>query len=223
LKKRKRVRTRKDKTVFLDILDENGNRVPLTPKMSNWYQLYVNEPDITNKKFHLKFRRRFRVPFEQYQELLAEATNCELFKRWTRKDAAGKDSSPLALLVLGGLRYLGRGWTFDDLEESTAIDEETHRQFFHKFIEFGSTVLFERHVQIPTTTEEAKEHMHEFAEAGFAGCVGSMDATHILLEQCSNRLRQNHTSSKLKAAARTYNITVNHRRRILHMTSGYPS
>ena len=41
---------------------------------------------------------------------------------------------PLELLVLGSLRYLGRGWTFDDLEEATGISEESHRVFFRRFI-----------------------------------------------------------------------------------------
>jgi hypothetical protein len=38
-------------------------------------------------------------------------------------------------MLLGTLPYLGRVWTLDDLEEAMLIDEETHRQFFHHFIE----------------------------------------------------------------------------------------
>jgi len=30
--------------------------------------------------------------------------------------------------------YLGRGWTFDDIEENTGISQETHRQFFHALL-----------------------------------------------------------------------------------------
>ena len=33
---------------------------------------------------------------------------------------------PVELLILGLLCYLGRGWTFDDCEESTAIDSDVH-------------------------------------------------------------------------------------------------
>jgi hypothetical protein len=71
------------------------------------------------------------------------------FPRWMGKDATGKQSSPLELLILGAFRYLGRGLTFDDLEESTAISEEVHRVFFHKFIEVGSTILYDRWVKAP--------------------------------------------------------------------------
>lgn len=58
--------------------------------------------------------------------------------------------------------------------------------------------------------------------AGFPGCVGSSDATHITIEKCSQRLRQFHKGGKSKSTTRSYNITVNHRRRILGTTRGHP-
>jgi len=59
-----------------------------------------------------------------------------LFDRWRpgKKDATGNEAAPIVLLVLCALRYLGRGWTFDDLTENTAISEEVIRVFFHQFI-----------------------------------------------------------------------------------------
>jgi hypothetical protein len=36
-------------------------------------------------------------------------------------------------MLLGSLCYLGRGFTFDDLEESTFVSESSHRKFFHEF------------------------------------------------------------------------------------------
>jgi len=74
---------------------------------------------------------------------------------------AGIPSTPVDLLLLGALCCLGRGWTFDDLEESTGIDEETI--FFHKFIFLGSTVLFDYDlVSEPRNSEEIKGEMREF-------------------------------------------------------------
>ena len=49
-------------------------------------------------------------------------------------NCAEANASPLELLILESLRYLGRGYTFDDLEVCTAISEELHRVFFHQFI-----------------------------------------------------------------------------------------
>jgi len=65
--------------------------------------------------------------------------------------------------------------------------------------------------------------MNEFSKAGFNGCIGSTDATHIIIEKCQYRLRQSHLGGKLNLTARTYNMTVNHRRRILSTTQGYPA
>jgi hypothetical protein len=83
------------------------------------------------------------------------------FDRWLSKDAFHRQSSPLELLILGTLRYLGRGWTFDDLEDVTAISEEVHRSFFHVFIDFGNKVLFDRYIITPSTTDEVLKYLHE--------------------------------------------------------------
>jgi hypothetical protein len=64
-------------------------------------------------------------------------------------------------MILGSLRYLGRGWTFDDVEENTGVSAETHQQFFHEFIKIGSTFLYDQYEVPPSTVEEAKDHMFE--------------------------------------------------------------
>ncbi len=58
----------------------------------------------------------------------------ELFDRWCGYMSNNKKVSPVELLVLGSLHYLGRGWTFDDCEESTAIDKEVHCCFFNVYM-----------------------------------------------------------------------------------------
>jgi hypothetical protein len=73
--------------------------------------------------------------------MMKDEKHGDFFERW-QEDRPDKQfrkikASPIELLLLGTLRYLGRGWTFDDLEESTFITREVHRVFFHKFIEFG--------------------------------------------------------------------------------------
>jgi len=104
--------------------------VPLRPTDSLWYAIYVESPDLTNQKFHQQFRTQFRCPYHKYLELLSLLKENELFHRWLSKDAIGCEASPIELLLLGTLRYLGCGWTFDDLEEQTAISREVNRHFF---------------------------------------------------------------------------------------------
>jgi hypothetical protein len=147
----------------------------------------------------------------------------KLFHRWCGHKSNNKQVSPIELLVLGSLQYLGRGWTFDDVEENTAISKEVHRTFFHRFVEFGSTVLYDKYVLTPNNVNEAKTHMREFEEAGFLGCVGSLDETHITTDRCEYNLKNNHLGPKSSLTARSYNICVNHHRRILHSTPGVPA
>jgi hypothetical protein len=106
----------------------------LTTEHANFY----NNANSTRRVKHQWqvnfFRRRFRRPYNEFLELVNMAKESELFQRWLGFDAVGKAAWPTELMVLGALRYLDRGWTFDDLEESTTISEETHRQFFYVFI-----------------------------------------------------------------------------------------
>jgi len=101
--------------------------------------------------------------------------------------------------------------------------QEVHRSFFHQFIHIGSTILYPRYVEPPLTSQDAATHISEFEKVGFSGCCGSTDATHIVIEKCSHRLKQNHNGGKLTHTARTFNLTVNHRRQILSTTQGYPA
>jgi hypothetical protein len=207
--------------------NKDGEIVPMTWRDSSWYIQYVCplnvERNSQSRSFKNKFRRRFRLPYSEFDDFVAEAKASPLFERWDGQDATGKHSSPIELLILGSLRYLGRGWTFDDIEEATCISREVHRTFFHLFISWGSTSLFETYVITPRTNDEAKHHEKEMAMAGFNGAVGSSDATHVGMEKCSAWLSQAHSGPKLKLPSRTYNMTVNHRRRILSSTSGHPA
>jgi hypothetical protein len=130
--------------------------------------------------------------------------------------------SPVELLLLDSLCYLGHGWTFDDCEESTAIDSDVHLSFFRVFIKFGSTVLFNKWVLTPVNLPEALSNMKEYSEAGFPGCVGSSDCTHIVTDRCEYNLKNNHLGAKNSLTTRTFNLICNHRRRILHTTHGGP-
>ena len=162
------------------------------------------------------------MPYDKFCELLQEASENNWFPRWTSNDATGKSASPLSLMLLGAFCYLGRGWTFDYIKESTGINEETHCQFFHAFLDVGVEKLYSKYVRTPSNAAEAATHMVEMVAAGFPGCIGSTDATHVLLEKCSAWLRNQHMGPKIAGTARTYNATVNHRRRILHTTGGHP-
>jgi hypothetical protein len=206
--------------------DQDGTRRPIHPRQTFWYCVYVSHPDIENPQFHKTFRLRFRLPYAQFQELFHRLETETLFARWHEGNVnpwTHVETTPLSLLLLTALRYLGRGWTFDDLSENTAISQETIRVFFHTFVDFGSTVLYTQYIRPPQNCSEARQHTSEYTMAGFPGAIGSTDATHIMLERVQYRLRQTHIGFKMSHTARTYNITVNHRRQILATTTGHPA
>mmetsp|Transcript_2657 Transcript_2657/g.4128 ORF Transcript_2657/g.4128 Transcript_2657/m.4128 type:complete len:116 (+) Transcript_2657:64-411(+) len=82
--------------------------------------------------------------------------------------------------ILGAFSYLGGEFTFDDIEESTAIRKEVHRVFFHEFIKIGSTVFYNRYVCSPQNEESLLQHMPEYIAAGFPGAFRSTNATCIV-------------------------------------------
>jgi hypothetical protein len=162
----------------------------VTPKISSWWTQYVEATMVEEEKFQHKFCIWFRCKHKSYLKLMAMVSKSALFKHWYLIDCFGRQPSPIELLVLGSLRYIGRGWTFDDLEEATSIAEETHSQLFHVVIEWGRSVIFEEFVLTPRTSEQAMIHMKEMREAGFQCSIGSQDVTHIGMERCCYDRRQ---------------------------------
>jgi len=67
--------------------------------------LYIEQ----SEKLCAKFRSRFRLPYPSYNDLLDAVRVDPLFVRWCGEKRNGKKSSPIELLLLGSLRYLGRG------------------------------------------------------------------------------------------------------------------
>jgi len=149
-----------------------------------------------------KFRTRFRVPYANYLELLQWIRDDTRFARWCGEKINNNMLSPIQLSVLESLHYLGRGWTFDDIEEQTAISKEVYRTFFHAFID--------RFVLTPLHLPEALSNMREYEVAGFPACIGSTDCTHITTERCEYRLKNNHLGAKSSHTTRTFNLTCNH-------------
>jgi hypothetical protein len=107
-------------------------------------------------------------------------------------------------------------------KRESGIDSDIHRSFFRVFIKFGSTVLYKKWVLTPVNLPKALSNTKEYSEAGFPGCVGSSDCTHIVTDRCEYSLKNNHLGAKNSLMTRTFNLTCNHRHRILHTTYGGP-
>ena len=60
-----------------------------------------------------------------------------------------------------------------------------------------------------------------FRIAGFNGCIGSSDATHIPMLRSPQWESNTHKGLKLNFPTRTYNTTVDYSRRIIGSTTGH--
>ena len=222
LTKPRNKRSRSVKKHSLLVRNPDGSLRQLTSEDTLWFLLYCDGVP-QNNRLKRKFRNRFRMPHESFIELHDTIIDHEMFSLWKSNDAAGLKPSNTKLLLLGALRYIGRGWTFDDIEEATAISRETNRRFFLKFIEYGSSVLYKKYVLDLSLNGMVAEHERLFNLAGFNGCIGSTDATHIGMLNCAAWAHILHKGFKLCIPSRTYNMTVAHTRQILGSTCGHPA
>ena len=214
--------TRSVKKHKLLVRTDDGCVRALAPTDTLWYLLYVkNSPqDDRLKKI---FRSRFRIPHFYFEELANDIFNHDIFSRWKNTDAVGSQPSNIKLLLLGSLRYLGRSWTFDDINEANGISREVNRNFFLCFIEYGSISMYKRYVIDIANSIDISNHEKLFAQAGMNGCIGSGDGTHIMMLNCPSWAANSHKGFKLNLPARTYNLTVSHTKLILCSTTGHPS
>ncbi len=109
------------------------------------------------------------MPYSYFVELAAELKDTEDFRTWKQGSANchAVPATPIPLLLLAVLRYLGRAWTLDDLSKSTCTSQESVQRFLHKFLAFGSTTLYQRYVLSPSCTDEAGQHMGEYSDGDF--------------------------------------------------------
>ncbi len=100
----------------------------IPPEELMWYLVNVCNFSISkDAKLQKSIRNPFRLPYQQFLELVEIICKDGLFVRWCGLKKNNKNVSPVELLVLGLLCYIGHGWTFDDCKESTAIDKDVHR------------------------------------------------------------------------------------------------
>ena len=98
-------------------------RQEFTYEFSIWYCNYITDPSPESPKWSKRFRRHFRMTYELFLDLSAQCNVSEYFERWCSSKEYNlynkKKVYSLKLLILCALRYLGRSWTNDDLEEAT--------------------------------------------------------------------------------------------------------
>ena len=101
---------------------DTGVRRIMSPKHTVWYQCYIENPKPECDRWQKLFRYRFRMPYQSFLDLVGECEASPLMSQWSPLPEYRynkRKGVSLELLVLSALRWLGRGWTMDDLHEST--------------------------------------------------------------------------------------------------------
>jgi hypothetical protein len=166
------------------------------PEKSAWAYLLredgVADPTTLPGK---QFRRRFRVPYPFFRDLLKEVEQVPSLKE--KKNGAGKAGSPTYLKLLSALRVLGRGEVFDTCSELSYIHEETLRRWFHAFTAWYAS-QYHVHIRAPKTPEEIRAASKQYTLLGFPGAVGSVDVCHTEWERCPAKDATRHTGRYMK-------------------------
>ena len=188
---------------------------------SVWGRMLLNDrvKDPSDRKGGKLFRRRFRVPFPLFEELVQTTRDSKLFVEGN--DCTGKAAAPLELKILAVLRVLGRGYCFDGVEELTLISAESLRIFFRKFCCLFARDNFAKYCNPPNTKEEIEKTMGIYERMGLPGCIGSTDCVHIRWERCPAGDRTNH-KGKEGYPTLSYEVTVDHTKKIIAATEGHP-
>ena len=164
------------------------------------------------------FRNRFTVPFQLFQELLLMA-NAWFPQRLS--DAYGKEVSPIELKLLGTLRILGKGCSWDLLYELSGVSAEVHRRWTLAFIARFAKEMYPSYVHGPRNNSEMESVSGLYAASGFPGCIGSTDCVHIRWEKCPSVEATTYRNGKHTFTSIAYEMTVTHSKKFQATTIGH--
>jgi Plant transposon protein len=188
---------------------------------STWGRMLVNDriKDPGDRKGGKLFRRRFRVPYPLFEQLVAITMESGWFSE--KANCAGNFPAPVELKIFAVLRVLGRGYCFDGVEELCLISAECLRIFFRKFVTLFSQENYAKYCNHPDTPEEIERAMGVFTKLVLPGCIGSTDCVHILWERCPAGSRSTH-KGKEGFPTLACEATVDHTKKTIAATEGHP-
>ena len=134
-----------------------------------WKFLHRDNLDDLSSRDGKSFCNRFTIPYRLFKEFLVKA------KEWFSQnvlDAFGKEISPIELKLLGTLRILGKGCSWDLLYELSGVSAEVHRRWTYKFLEGFAREMYHIYVHGPRNNHEMEKVSGVYAASGFPGCIG---------------------------------------------------
>ena len=162
-----------------------------------------------------KFRRRFRVPFAVFEEICQSMEEEGFYSQGRCRN--GWPRVPLELLVLGSLRVLAAGCSFDMVEEWTNVSFVTHRNFFNNVFTKWGKGLAKTLIRFPANEAEMRHVVGLFERVGHPGCVGSVDCVHIVWDKCPAGFLSA-CKGKEKLPTLAFEVVVSHTKKILSVS-----
>ena len=185
--------------------------------MSVWGKMLTN-PEIEDPESFVarKFRRRFRVPYPLFKEvILPQCVSHNIFE--TKRECGG--TIPIEFKLLIALRILGRDAVADDCSELSFVGESTCHFIFKQFVSNYSRAFYSEYVKFPTAAD-FMDTMETYRRVGFPGCVGSIDCTHIKWAACAKDKKWKATG-KEGYPTLSFQAIVSHDRRCLHISIAF--
>jgi hypothetical protein len=188
-----------------------------------WYRLQNNGIRDSESRDGKEFRRDFRVPFSVFHYIYEQA---KVAKKedgsflWPEQDSLGLATHPLSLKILAWLYILGRGVPFRSCEDTTGIDEDSIRVFFHAFNSWMVVRFFEEWVR-ETYVEQLDKIVEAYEKLGHPGAGGSTDVVHIPWDCCPYEYRVMN-KGKEGFPTRAFEVTVSHDRYIRWVAGSFP-
>ena len=166
-----------------------------------------------------KFRSRFRVPYKVFLEIVDDVKKTNGLPNF-KVLLNGKEGVHIYLLILGSLRALASGCTFDAIEELTCVSQEAHRVFFQdEFCMWGMRVGPD-HIKMPDDTESLRHIMALYERLGLPGCAGSVDCVHVIWDKCPAS-EQAQCKGKDKVTTLAFQVVGSHTKRILSVSQWF--
>ena len=183
-----------------------------------WGQM-LSDPNINSPKSRVgkKFRRRFRLPFPLFNQLIDICEDLNVFNtKYVTK-------IPTTARVLVCLRMLGRDSCADDMEElsSNLVSESAALYTFHKFLEGMVKRVYPIYVKsVLSDPKYLSQVMETYSMLGLPGACGSMDGTRIKWSMCPKTLKHLCTG-KEGFPTLCFQVAVDHFRRVQYVSNYY--
>lgn len=190
---------------------------------SQWARMLQTLADNSDLRSLRKFRRRFRVPYELFQLIYKITKDSGVFEDKDKEILkTGRRSARLDLLLLGALKCMGCGYTFDNIQELSGISAETIRVFFHKWTEWFVNNNRKKYIRDGSCTDhDLNIIMSTFAAVHLPGCCGSIDNVHVYWQGCPSSLRNQYERGS-DGPSVSYLVASDHSRRIIDVSDGFP-